>query len=266
MKSLSNDIKPFKFESFDKKKQNEENPSVYKFKIDDFIEEFSITEDSEFKELFRIFKENKKTDTLKEYSERKKREIEEKINKLFSEKKLEAEKLIENAKEEADRIRKEAFEKGYKEGLEKAYEEKKKEIEEKLENLSNILNLLKNFENEIFLKYKNLITEIILEITKKIIKTEISCNSKEILLKNIEETLKKIVDNGKIEIKVNPEDYDFIISELKNIKSVENIPELNIIKSSDVDAGGCIIETDFGTYDARIQEQIKEFEKNLRMK
>ena len=47
------------------------------------------------------------------------------------------------------------------------------------------------------------------------------------------------------------------------IREVENVKSITVLEDSTVQRGGCIIETDFGAIDARIQSQLGELETKL---
>ena len=44
---------------------------------------------------------------------------------------------------------------------------------------------------------------------------------------------------------------------------VEGVKSIKILEDSTVDRGGCIIETDFGSLDARISSQLHEIEERI---
>ena len=44
---------------------------------------------------------------------------------------------------------------------------------------------------------------------------------------------------------------------------VEGVKSIKILEDSTVDKGGCIIETDFGSIDARISSQLHEIEEKI---
>ncbi len=266
---MSNDnVRPFEFINFEEFEKEGKDPLLH-FNIKrkkKFIPEFKTKDKYEFRELFSLKGELTKEDyekSVKEYYENQKKEIDKKIEELFNLKKKEAEQIVEKAKQEAEKIEKEAYEKGFQQGKEEGIKEGEKEVLKIINDFKLIVKRLENFENELILKHETEISKLIVDLVKLIVKIELTVNSDKILYENLKETLKKIVDKGKIEIKINPSQYDYISEKLKRLSEIEEIEELKITKSNEIEPGGCIVETNFGTYDARIKEQLIELEKIL---
>ncbi len=267
----NNDVKPYNFIKFEEADISSEDPLV-KFKIDrpkNFIPQFNVDTKYDFKPLFSEKGELTKDayrKKVEEYYEEKKRELEEKLNKYFEEKKKEAEEIVNKAKQEEAVIKEKAYKEGFSKGYEEGFKKGEEELKNAIFNFTKIIENLKNFEEDVIKKHEQSIVNIILKIVKKIIKSELKANPEEILINNLKEVLKKIIDKGFLEIKINPEDYDLVSQYMKKIRDIQDIRELNISKSEDIPRGSCIIETNYGTYDGRIDEQIQEIEKVLSIK
>ena len=65
-------------------------------------------------------------------------------------------------------------------------------------------------------------------------------------------------------VRVNLADLQLTTEHAKDfIEAAENAKKLSIVEDSSVDRGGCVIETDFGEIDARIQSQLHELEEKI---
>ena len=97
-------------------------------------------------------------------------------------------------------------------------------------------------------------------MTRKIVKI-ISENQKGVVLSNVLAALKKVKTRGNVTIRVNLADVKLTSEHTQDfIKQVENVKGITVLEDSTVDKGGCIVETDFGAIDARIQSQLSELE------
>jgi flagellar biosynthesis/type III secretory pathway protein FliH len=70
--------------------------------------------------------------------------------------------------------------------------------------------------------------------------------------------VKKIGREEKMLIRVNPADYDTMISNLEVLREESRLKDITIEPSESVSPGGCYIETPTAEVDARIEEQIRE--------
>ena len=65
-------------------------------------------------------------------------------------------------------------------------------------------------------------------------------------------------------LKVNLEDVKLTSEHTKEfIEHVENVEDISILEDSSVEKGGVIVETDFGSIDARISSQLTELENKI---
>jgi len=107
------------------------------------------------------------------------------------------------------------------------------------------------------------VVELVLLIARKVVKT-ISENQKNVVLSNISQALRKLKTRSDVIVRVNLADLQLTTEHAKDfIEAAENAKKLSIVEDSSVDRGGCVIETDFGEIDARIQSQLHELEEKI---
>lgn len=114
------------------------------------------------------------------------------------------------------------------------------------------------------------IVDLVLLISRKVVKI-ISENQRNVIMSNVLHALRKVKGRGDVTIRVNLADMELTSEHVKDfIESVESVKNITIAEDSAVDRGGCIVETDFGSIDARISSQLAELEqkylKFLRLK
>ena len=164
--------------------------------------------------------------------------------------------LVSRAQEEADNIKKSAFEEGYRKGLEQA----NSDLEKFRNDLSNFMNAPKNVYEYIAPD----ILEISVDIAKKIIKKEVESDP-QVLVNTIIEVLKTVSKSEpKINIRVKPQAVQFIKDTLPNITYQYGIDsKINIIADPSIEDGGCIFQTNNGIVDASIDTQLEIIKKAL---
>ena len=164
--------------------------------------------------------------------------------------------LVSRAQEEAENIKKSAFEEGYRLGLEKANAD--------LENFRNEFVHFMNARKDVFEFIAPDILEISVDIARTIIKKELESDP-QVLLNTIIDVLKTISKNeSKIVIKVHPHTVQFIKDTLPNITYEYGIDtKINILADPSIDNGGCVLQTNNGIVDASINTQLEIIKKAL---
>ena len=75
------------------------------------------------------------------------------------------------------------------------------------------------------------------------------------------EALARVDNPGKIKIKLNPDDLKFINDTQSQIaRFLQNFDHIRFEAEDSIQSGGCLIETDRGDIDARIEKQFEAIE------
>ena len=164
--------------------------------------------------------------------------------------------LVSRAQEEADSIKKSAFEEGYRKGLEQS----KSDLDAFRTNLIAFMHS----REDVFEYIAPDILEISVDIAKKIIKKEVESDP-QVLINTIVDVLKTLSKNEpKINIKVKPQAVQFIKDTIPNITYQYGIDaKINIIADPSIEEGGCIFQTNNGVVDASIDTQLEIIKKAL---
>jgi len=208
-------------------------------------------------EAFEIIK--KKNDEVQEL--RKKSELDSKI--LLKMQKKEAQKIESEIRNKETEILNEARKRGYQDGWEEGINKGTEEVKRLVERIQIILNTAIQKRNEIFIETEQQIIGLVLLIAKKVIKV-ISENQKNVVINNVIQSLRKLKSRGEVAIRVNLADLELTTKHKQDfIEMVEGVKSIKILEDSTVDRGGCIIDTDFGSIDARISSQLHEIEDKI---
>lgn len=164
--------------------------------------------------------------------------------------------LVSRAQEEAENIKKSAFEEGYRKGL----EESREDLEDFRKSFSEFMNSPKN----VFEYIAPDILEISVDIAKEIIKKEVESDP-QVLINIIVDVLKTVSKNEpKVNIRVKPQAVQFIKDTIPNITYQYGIDaKINIISDPSIEDGGCIFQTNNGIVDASIDTQLEIIKKAL---
>jgi flagellar assembly protein FliH len=171
-----------------------------------------------------------------------------------------------------DQFDAQAYQKGFSDGTEKGaregetagFEQATKKLEPLLDGLQQALMQLGNLRQNTYQIIEQEVVELALAIARKVICREIEVD-KEVVVCVASEALSKVEDPGNVKIKLNPSDLQFIketkyqLSEL-----IGNIDNVTIEPGENIRSGGCVIETNLGEIDARIEKQLQAIEESFR--
>ncbi|TKZ36012.1 flagellar assembly protein FliH, partial [Brachyspira catarrhinii] len=185
--------------------------------------------------------------------------------------KVDASKIIQDANAEKAKIEsesesirdaayKEGYAKGYDEGFEKSFSDSNNDLTKLSEQLRKILGETINKRNEIIDAAEAQVIEVAVLIAKRVVKM-LTERDKGIVIRNIQEALRRIKGRTKITIRVNIDDLEVSARHKDEFyQMLDKIEGVTVLEDPNVDIGGCMIETDFGDIDARINTQLNEIE------
>lgn len=193
-----------------------------------------------------------------------KQEAEDEVKHIIDNARVEATAIENEIQSKESKILKEARERGYEDGWNKGVSDGSEEVRRLVERVQMILTTAIQRRNEIFEETEQQIIGLVLLIAEKVIKV-ISENQKNVVINNVVQALRKLKSRGDVAIRVNLNDLELTTEHKRDfIEMVEGIKSIKILEDSSVDRGGCIIETDFGSIDARISSQLMEIEDRIR--
>jgi len=183
---------------------------------------------------------------------------------IIKEANYEAERMISEiqneAIENANAIIEEARQKGFEEG----YSEVKKQYEDLLQEAEFIKEHARVEYKEVLESIESDAVNVVLDIARKVLGMEISTN-KEVVLGLIKQAFEKCSSKENVVLKVSNEDFDYVCDNKDIILGkIDGIGELDVKKDSSLRAGGCIVETAYGTIDASMETKFKKIEDAFR--
>lgn len=178
-----------------------------------------------------------------------------------------AARIRQEAKDEADKIRtqayddarKEGFTKGEKEGFEKGLEQVNKLISQ----LETITRDVDECKRNILENAKHDIVDLSVKIAEKVVKTTCA-KQRDIAVRNAEYALGLLKEKSPVVIKVNLADMD-IAREYRSmlLNMFDKVESIKVAEDPAVEQGGCIIESNSGGVDANIPTQLSSIRSNL---
>lgn len=154
-------------------------------------------------------------------------------------------------------VTRDAYNKGLEDGLNKGRLLTLKEIGTEIKILKGLIEGTEKLKDELYRKMENDVVEISVMIAKKII-GEIAEKDRNIVVNMAKEAIKRASDREMLRIRVAPVDYDALNKKRSELlQCIDGIKSLIFEADESVQPGGCLIETNQGEIDARIESQVK---------
>ena len=162
-------------------------------------------------------------------------------------------------------IEEQAYQRGFDAGKEEGYAEGEKagidigthSIAPVADSLYQAIEQFETIRTESYKSIEEEVVKLALTIARKIVCHEVKIN-RDVVVCVAREALSRGEDPGNVTIKMSPADLELIQkTKTQLVKLQENIKHVTFEASDGVGQGGCIIETDLGDIDARIEKQFQ---------
>jgi flagellar assembly protein FliH len=164
----------------------------------------------------------------------------------------------EKAEKEMEKHREAARAEGFEVGLREGKAEGKRKYEKLIKEAENIWKKANEEYANILRSAEDDMVALVMNIAKKVINTELTTNRK-IILNLVSEALLRTANRDNLTIRVSREDYDFLKENEEYIKErVDSITYLDIKADSALDAGSCIVETNYGCIDSGVKTKMEK--------
>jgi flagellar assembly protein FliH len=174
---------------------------------------------------------------------------------------------INKAKKQVGEIKsnasKQGYDTGFEEGFNKGKESAKEEFSPVLETTQQLVEELSIFRKEMYNKVEREMIEMVIALTKKVIHFEFSTRE-DAVQDMIRLAVQSVLDRESLVIKIHPTDKEYaeiFRPELHHMFS--DIKNITFVAASGMARGGCIVETNFGVIDARIEKLEEQIDRIL---
>jgi len=157
-------------------------------------------------------------------------------------------------------IEEKAYAKGFARGEKAGIESGNEKIESVVNRINKGLSELRKIRQDIYLETEQEIVKLAMAIARKIVCNEITVN-KNAVVNVVKEAVKKVDGSERVKVKLSIKDFQFIKNEKPAIiDKITNIENVGFEMDESISDGGCIIETESGDIDARIEKQFQAVE------
>ncbi|MGE0631529.1 MAG: FliH/SctL family protein [Pseudobdellovibrionaceae bacterium] len=170
---------------------------------------------------------------------------------------------LAHLKEIQEKAYAEAYQLGLDEGRKEAFEKQSGEIDHRLSQIDQFLANAAELKTQLVAHNEAHIVKLVFDIAKRVALKEIT-QDKESILAIIKNAISMSQGDEQITIEVAPEQLEFLESLKKESRrDLEGLKKIKFEASPDVKPGGCIIKTNYGEIDARVDERVEKLWSSL---
>jgi flagellar assembly protein FliH len=185
-----------------------------------------------------------------------------KIERVSEEEKIEN-RVLEKLKEIQEQAYKEAYQLGLDEGRIKAFEEFSAHIEENLKNFGALIKNIETLKIQMLNFNESHLVKLMYHMASRIAHTHLENNNLAIV-EIIKTSVSLAQDEEEITVRVSDEQYNFLEQlKLETKREYDFLKKIKIEPSNQVSSGGCIVETNYGEVDARVEQRTRQLWEGL---
>lgn len=176
------------------------------------------------------------------------------------------EQALQRVKDIQEKAYKEAFDLGSIDGAAKAFEESRAELSQKLNALDEICASLTDIKTRLVVENEAVLIKLVYAVVNRLVMREIKENPG-IVTELLSQTLKNLQSDERIVIKLAADDLLFIqTAKEKMERNFEFLQNARLEVDDHIRPGGCLIETNYGSIDATLEERLENVWKVLESK
>lgn len=184
-------------------------------------------------------------------------------NDLITKAKEEAEKEIQGLKEAAsEEGRKLGTEKGRLEGLEKGGEEGRRAYSEAIKKWNGMAEAAVEERKRLLGELKPILVELVGEALHRCLQKEAKRHH-QMVLDLAQEAIKKAQDQVHLKLHLNPEDVEEVEAQRELLQLSVGAGDLEIVADARIERGGCVLETEAGSVDAKLSTVVNQVKESL---
>jgi flagellar assembly protein FliH len=155
-------------------------------------------------------------------------------------------------------LEKTAYENGYLQGEKAGMKIAEQKIEAVMRRYGESMLELGKLRSALYLQVEREVVKLAVEVAKKIVHREIQVD-KDIIQTLVRVALSHVAEKSAVTVHLSPQDYNHLLA-LRGELSQSEGRDISLLADKSIERGGCLIQTECGDIDARIEEKFREVE------
>ncbi len=160
-------------------------------------------------------------------------------------------------------VEKAAYERGFEQGERVGGESAEKRLAGLMRQYTDAILELGKVKSKLYTEVERQVVKLALEVARKIVHREIRAD-REVIQTLVKVALSHAAEKSAVTVHLNPVDYDYVIEQRGDLVSGdERARGVVLLADKGMERGGCLVRTDCGDVDARIEEEFRELERGF---
>ena len=156
------------------------------------------------------------------------------------------------------RLEKTAYESGFRQGEKAGMEIAEKKMEAVMKRYAEAIFEVGKLRSSLYSQVEHEVVRLAIAVSKKIVHREIQVD-RDIIQTLVRVALGHVSEKSAVTIHLNPVDYNYLLERRGELSQSEG-RDISLLADKSVERGGCLIQTECGDIDARIDEEFREVE------
>ena len=151
-----------------------------------------------------------------------------------------------------------AYENGLLQGEKIGMEIAERKMEAVMKRYSDAVCEVQRLRSSLYTQVERDVVKLAVAVAKKIIHREIQVD-RDIVRTLVHVALSRVAEKSTVTICLNPIDYNYLMEHRAELSQSEG-QDISLLADKSIDRGGCLIQTNCGDIDARVEEEFREVE------
>jgi flagellar assembly protein FliH len=158
-------------------------------------------------------------------------------------------------------VEKTAYESGFRQGEKAGMEIAERKLEVVMKRYSEAILEVAGLRSTLYSQIEREVVKLAVAVSKKIVHREIQVD-RDIIQTLVRVALSHVAEKSAVTIHLNPVDYSYLMERREELSQSEG-RDISLMADKSVERGGCLIQTQCGDIDARIDEEFREVEQSF---
>ncbi len=160
-------------------------------------------------------------------------------------------------------IEKTAYETGFRQGEKAGLAIAEKKIEVNMRRYSEAILALGKLRSQLYSQVEREVVKLALEVAKKVVHREIQAD-RDVIQTLVKVALSHVAEKSAVTVHLHPVDYNYLLEHRTELtRGADDGRDIMLLADKSIDRGGCLIKTECGDIDARIEEQFRELDRSF---
>jgi flagellar assembly protein FliH len=165
--------------------------------------------------------------------------------------------VLDRLKEVQEKAYSEGYALGLKEGTEKAFQESQAVLLERLHNMEELLKRIETLKSRLLVDNEGALIRLVFLVASKIAIRDLS-EGGDAVKGILASVVGEVQADETVVVKLSPEDLQFMEElQQKTGQKIESLERVKLVAQPEIARGGCLIETEFGTVNATVEERVE---------